>query len=166
MSTQFFTTSYSKKRWAMLKESCCPEIMIACHILGQQLWRFFYFSFFFLNGFQNRMSLNNRFSLKRGQTVPPSVLSGWWLVQIMAQHHQVILYNRPRKWNTSGQTPSKKYLYQLLHSIATDGTFKYRLWVHYPKVMKGTSPLAAFLSFFFFIAAKFTGLSDVISWSH
>lgn len=147
----FFTTSYSKKRWAMLKESCCPEIMIACHILGQQLWRFFYFSFFFLNGFQNRMSLNNRFSLKRGQTVPPSVLSGWWLVQIMAQHHQVILYNRPRKWNTSGQTPSKKYLYQLLHSIATDGTFKYRLWVHYPKVMKGTSPLAAFLSFFFLL---------------
>lgn len=46
----------------MLKESCCPEIMIACHILGQQLWRFFYFK---KNGFQNRMSLNNSFSLKR-----------------------------------------------------------------------------------------------------
>lgn len=36
-----------------------------------------FFSFLFLGGFQSIMSLNNRFSLKCDQTVPPSVLSDW-----------------------------------------------------------------------------------------
>lgn len=32
VSTQFWPRHFSKKEKAWLKESCCPEIMIACHI--------------------------------------------------------------------------------------------------------------------------------------